>query len=90
MWRQEDLFFVLGGGGQSSCSASPPFSTPGGGRAERPRPLDPRRRCIAAAPLMHGTAQFSAIMALTAGGAVGLPALAAVSTPTSSGTRRSG
>ena len=72
MWRQEDLFFVLGAGGNLLLEL-PPFVTfdDAGTRALA---LDPGV-LIAAAPLMHGTAQFSAIMALTSGGTVAcLPA----------------
>jgi acyl-CoA synthetase (AMP-forming)/AMP-acid ligase II len=73
MWRQEDLFKVLGGGG-NLLEALPPLETPAeaGARAaaaergEAPAP----RLMLAAAPLMHATAQFTALGALTAGGAV--------------------
>ncbi|MEO8927669.1 MAG: AMP-binding protein [Caulobacteraceae bacterium] len=67
MWRQQDLFWVLGGGG-SVLLGVPPFEDPvdAGPRAAGAE----RALVIAAAPLMHGTAQFSAIAALTAGGAV--------------------
>ncbi len=67
MWRQEDLFWVLGGGGNVLLGV-PPFEGP---EAAGPRAAAaPPAVAIAAAPLMHGTAQFSAMMALTAGGAV--------------------
>ncbi|MGI9168966.1 MAG: AMP-binding protein, partial [Caulobacteraceae bacterium] len=67
MWRQEDLVWVLGGGGNVLLGI-PPF--------ERPEDAGPRAAAsdpgvtIAAAPLMHGTAQFSSMAALTAGGAI--------------------
>ncbi len=67
MWRQEDLFFVLGAGGNVLLGI-PPF--------ERPEDSGPRAAAsesavnIAAAPLMHGTAQFTAMGALTGGGTV--------------------
>ena len=67
MWRQEDLFFVLGGGGNLLLDLPPFESLPDAD--ERARARDPGVT-IAAAPLMHGTAQFTAMGALTAGGAV--------------------
>jgi fatty-acyl-CoA synthase len=67
MWRQEDLFFVLGAGGNPLLGI-PPLESPAEAGA-RAAAADPAVT-IAAAPLMHGTSQFTAIMALTAGGAV--------------------
>ena len=67
MWRQEDLFFVLGAGGNVLLGL-PPFSCPEDA-GPRALALDPGVM-IAAAPLMHGTAQFSAMAALTAGGTI--------------------
>jgi fatty-acyl-CoA synthase len=67
MWRQEDLFFVLGGGGNALLGIPPVDSAEEAAAraaAEDPGPI------IAAAPLMHGTAQFSSMIALTAGGCV--------------------
>jgi 3-oxocholest-4-en-26-oate---CoA ligase len=74
MWRQEDLFFVLGGAGNFFTGAPP---------ATRPEEAAERvlaaiasgdqvsgpQTTLAAAPLMHGTSQFTAIIGLTAGGA---------------------
>ena len=73
MWRQEDLFKVLGGGG-NLIEALPPLETPAeAGRralaAERGEMQGPRLM-MAAAPLMHATAQFTALSVLTGGGAV--------------------
>jgi fatty-acyl-CoA synthase len=73
MWRQADLFNVLGGGGDLLAGLEP-LSSPAqaGARAlaaERGE-LPPRGIMLAAAPLMHGTAQFTAFGALTAGGGV--------------------
>ncbi|HEX7760798.1 MAG TPA: acyl-CoA synthetase [Caulobacteraceae bacterium] len=67
MWRQEDLFFVLGAGGNVLLGV-PPLETveEAGVRAAAADP----GVTIAAAPLMHGTAQFTAMMSLTQGGAV--------------------
>jgi 3-oxocholest-4-en-26-oate---CoA ligase len=73
MWRQDDLFKVLGGGG-NLIENLPPLTSPAeaGDRAlaaergEMPGP----RLMMAAAPLMHATAQFTALSVLTGGGAV--------------------
>jgi acyl-CoA synthetase (AMP-forming)/AMP-acid ligase II len=67
MWRQDDLFNVLGGGGNLLMDI-PPLSTIAEA-GERARASDPGAM-IAAAPLMHGTAQFTGIMTLTTGGSV--------------------
>jgi fatty-acyl-CoA synthase len=73
MWRLDDLFNVLGGGGNVLEGLAPLASPAEAGeralmveRGEMPA----RGVTIAAAPLMHGTAQFTAIGALTAGGGV--------------------
>ena len=75
MWRLEDLFYVLGGGGNALLGI-PPLDRPqdAGPRVtaalgDPASPLAPATT-IAAAPLMHGTAQFSSIISLSAGGAV--------------------
>ncbi|MBV8594462.1 MAG: AMP-binding protein, partial [Caulobacteraceae bacterium] len=67
MWRQDDLFNVLGGGGNIVMDI-PPLASPAeaGVRAAAANP----GVMIAAAPLMHGTAQFTALMSLTTGGTV--------------------
>ncbi|MEP6968434.1 MAG: AMP-binding protein, partial [Pseudomonadota bacterium] len=67
MWRQEDLFFVLGAGGNVLLGI-PPFETPddAGPRAA----ASASAVALAAAPLMHGTAQLSSMAALTAGGTI--------------------
>jgi fatty-acyl-CoA synthase len=65
MWRQDDLFNVLGGGGNLLMDIPPLSSLAEGG--ERARATDPGAT-IAAAPLMHGTAQFTSMMTLTNGG----------------------
>jgi len=67
MWRQEDLFMVLGAGGNLLLDIPPLANLAEAG--ERARASDPGAM-IAAAPLMHGTAQFSAMMNLTVGGTV--------------------
>ena len=76
MWRLNDLFNVLGGGGNLMLG-TPPLAKPEEA-AERVlnaiRTGDPMlspQTTIAAAPLMHGTAQFTGLMVLTGGGSVG-------------------
>jgi fatty-acyl-CoA synthase len=73
MWRQEDLFKVLGGGG-NLIEALPPLETPAeaGERARAAEAKDGAivRLVLTAAPLMHATAQFTALGALTGGGAI--------------------
>jgi acyl-CoA synthetase (AMP-forming)/AMP-acid ligase II len=69
MWRQDDLFNVLGAGG------SPLQGTVAGTSvqelAERVDPAQPQTTVmLVACPLMHGTGQFSALIAMSTGGAV--------------------
>ena len=67
MWRQDDLFNVLGAGGNLLLEIPPLASLEeAGSRAA----VMPPALNIAAAPLMHGTAQFTALMTLTNGGTV--------------------
>ena len=67
MWRQDDLFNVLGAGGNLLLEIPPLASlAEAGSRAA----ASPPALNIAAAPLMHGTAQFTALMTLTNGGTV--------------------
>jgi fatty-acyl-CoA synthase len=76
MWRLEDLFSVLGGGGNVLLEV-PPIGRPdeaaaraaAATRGDPASPLYPTTT-IAAAPMMHGTAQFSSIIVLTIGGSV--------------------
>jgi len=74
MWRLEDLFFVLGGGGNFFLG-TPPCTRPEEA-AERVLAAiasgDPAQQPqigIAAAPLMHGTSQFTALIGFNGGGA---------------------
>jgi fatty-acyl-CoA synthase len=69
MWRQDDLFQVLGAGQNVLLGIPPATSIPELlGRFDAPEHLRPIM--IIAAPLMHGTGQFSSFIALNAGGTV--------------------
>ncbi|MDB5431520.1 MAG: acyl-CoA synthetase [Caulobacter sp.] len=75
MWRQDDLFNVLGAGG-NLLLALPPLVSPAEA-GERARAWDARAEgapeptsLVAACPLMHGTAQFGSIGALVGGGTI--------------------
>jgi acyl-CoA synthetase (AMP-forming)/AMP-acid ligase II len=70
MWRQDDLFNVLGAGGQAAQGV-PPIETLEEA-ASRLTDTWPRRTSLVACPLMHGTGQFSAFITLNLGGAVAL------------------
>jgi fatty-acyl-CoA synthase len=73
MWRQEDLFMVLGGGANlpENLPAYADLADVGARALARERgELGPSARMLAAAPLMHATAQFTAISVLSGGGAV--------------------
>jgi acyl-CoA synthetase (AMP-forming)/AMP-acid ligase II len=72
MWRQEDLFKTLGGGG-NLIENQPPLETvaEAGERAKSSEATGSvLRKAIAAAPLMHATAQFTCLSVLTGGGTV--------------------
>ncbi|MDP1629785.1 MAG: acyl-CoA synthetase [Caulobacter sp.] len=75
MWRQDDLFQVLGAGG-NLLAMIPPLETPheAGVRAHTGRAgdmhLPPPTSLIVACPLMHGTAQFGSFGTLTGGGCI--------------------
>ncbi|HEY1280718.1 MAG TPA: acyl-CoA synthetase [Acidimicrobiales bacterium] len=68
MWRQDDLFNVLGAGGQPLLGVPPAESV-----AELVSRVDPagfHATMLAACPLMHGTGQFSSLIALNLAGTV--------------------
>ncbi len=75
MWRQDDLFQVLGAGG-NALAGIPPFETPADAgtriRTGKAGDLDlpPPASLVAACPLMHGTAQFGSFGAMNNGGAI--------------------
>ncbi len=66
MWRQDDLFNVLGGGG------NPILGTPPAADYDElaARVTGPGARMLTACPLMHGTGQFSALICLNGGGCI--------------------
>lgn len=68
MWRQEDLFTVLGRGGNAV------LQVPAGESLEevitRVEPGARGQRALIACPLMHGTGQFSALINLALGGCI--------------------
>jgi fatty-acyl-CoA synthase len=69
MWRQDDLFNVLGAGGQAARGVEPISSVQEA--ADRLDPHGPRPpMTLVCCPLMHGTGQFSAFITLNQGGAV--------------------
>jgi len=66
MWRQDDLFNVLGGGG-NPILGQPPAADLDELAARITRP---GARFLPACPLMHGTGQFTALLVLNGGGCV--------------------
>ena len=68
MWRQDDLFNVLGAGGNplagTAAAADTAEVVARAAAAEDPPVM------VVACPLMHGTGQFSALIAMTGGGTV--------------------
>jgi fatty-acyl-CoA synthase len=69
MWRQDDLFQVLGAGGNAALGILPATSIPELiARIQGPEHL--RSTMITCAPLMHGTGQFSSFISLNVGGTV--------------------
>ncbi len=67
MWRQDDLFAVLN---RTAPVRYPEEGTVADVVALLPAVDEPRTRVLPAAPLMHGTAMFSAFSTMDAGGAV--------------------
>ena len=66
MWRQEDLFMVLGGGGNPLLGLPPTSSVEEiASRLTGPGPV-----MLPACPLMHGTGQFSSFIAMNGGGSI--------------------
>jgi 3-oxocholest-4-en-26-oate---CoA ligase len=73
MWRQDDLFNVLGVGGNAVLGVAALTSTPEAASrliTLKQAGLTGGPRLLPACPLMHGTGQFSSLIALMLGGAV--------------------
>jgi 3-oxocholest-4-en-26-oate---CoA ligase len=68
MWRQDDLFNVLGAGGSPFTGTLPATSVDE--VAERAAASETPPVMVVACPLMHGTGWFSALIAVTGGGTV--------------------
>ncbi len=68
MWRQDDLFNVLGAGGSPFTGTPPAESIEEVAERAAASPAPPVM--VVACPLMHGTGQFSALIAMTGGGTV--------------------
>jgi 3-oxocholest-4-en-26-oate---CoA ligase len=69
MWRQDDLFNVLGASGNAVAGVPPAGSLDEViGRIDPSGATSPTM--VVACPLMHGTGQFSSFIALNSGGAV--------------------
>jgi len=68
MWRQDDLFNVLGSGGNAVLGIPPVASIDE--LVARLDPATPGLVLLSACPLMHGTGQFSSLLAMNVGGSV--------------------
>ncbi len=68
MWRQDDLFSVLGAGGNAILGIAPAETV--AEIAGRLDPATPGFVLLSACPLMHGTGQFSSLIAMNLGGCV--------------------
>ena len=68
MWRQDDLFNVLGGGGNAVLGIPPAADLDE--LVSRLGPDAPRFVLLSACPLMHGTGQFSSLIAMNLGGCI--------------------
>ncbi|MEY4174491.1 MAG: hypothetical protein RI900_1656, partial [Actinomycetota bacterium] len=68
MWRQDDLFNVLGSGGNAVLGIPPAASLQE--LTDRLDPAAPGFVLLSACPLMHGTGQFSSLIAMNLGGCV--------------------
>ncbi|HEY5876388.1 MAG TPA: AMP-binding protein, partial [Ilumatobacteraceae bacterium] len=68
MWRQDDLFNVLGAGGQVLLGIPPVESVDE--LVARIDPAQPGPAMLVACPLMHGTGQLTSLVTMALGGAV--------------------
>jgi 3-oxocholest-4-en-26-oate---CoA ligase len=69
MWRQDDLFQVLGAGGNAAMGI-PPVTSIAELILRHAGPEHIKPMSLIACPLMHGTGQFSAFISFIAGGTV--------------------
>ncbi len=69
MWRQDDLFNVVGAGGQA-VRMIPPIESVGEAASRLANPDHYRPVTLVACPQMHGTGQFSSIISLNLGGTI--------------------
>jgi len=69
MWRQDDLFNVIGAGG-NALAGIPPAESIEALVARIQGPEHQRPMTLVACPQMHGTGQFSSLIAFNVGGAV--------------------
>jgi acyl-CoA synthetase (AMP-forming)/AMP-acid ligase II len=67
MWRQHDLFNVLGGGGNPILGIPPAADVE---ELKSRVSLGPGLRMLPVCPLMHGTGQFSSLIAMNTGGCI--------------------
>jgi fatty-acyl-CoA synthase len=70
MWRQDDLFMVLGAGGNPILGIPPAESLADIRTRIAASVGAPLVKALPACPLMHGTGQFSSFLALNSGGCV--------------------
>ena len=68
MWRSDDLFNVLGAGGNAVLGVPPAADV--AELASRVDPSAPGAVTVVACPLMHGTGQFSALNSMAVGGTI--------------------
>ena len=68
MWRQDDLFNVIGAGGNAILQVPPAADVDE--IVSRLDPSKPGLVLMSACPLMHGTGQFSSLISLNMGGSV--------------------
>jgi fatty-acyl-CoA synthase len=66
VYRQDDLFMALGGGGNAAIGVAPPVDI----NEYRSRLTAPGPRSLPACPIMHGTGQWSSFQAMTLGGCI--------------------
>jgi fatty-acyl-CoA synthase len=71
MWRQDDLFQVLGAGGNAALGV-PPVTSTAELVARHAGPDHIKPMTLVACPLMHGTGQFSSFISFFNGGTVAL------------------